>query len=107
MVRWIEISTFDTLPNNTYRRFEFNEFDVLVFREDNFVYAIQDLCTHDGAELCGGLYIDGEIECPRHGARFCIKTGQALSAPAYGHVTTYPIRISSGGVIELQLADAS
>lgn len=106
MSQWIEVSTLSTLANGTYERFEFNDFDVLIFREDDLVYAIQDLCTHDGAELCGGLYIDGEIECPRHGARFCIKTGQAVSAPAYGHVTTYPIRISPGGVIELQLDNA-
>jgi len=50
--------------------------------------------------------MNGEIECPRHGARFCVKTGQARSAPAYGQVSTFPIRINDDGVIELQLEDA-
>ena len=106
MSRWIEISTLNALTDGAYERFEFDDVDVLVFRKGDNVYAIEDLCTHDGAELCGGLYIDGEIECPRHGARFCVKTGQALSAPAYGQVSTFPIRISEDGVIELQVDDA-
>jgi Ferredoxin subunits of nitrite reductase and ring-hydroxylating dioxygenases len=62
----------------------------LVFREGDSLYAIEDKCTHDSAELCGGLYMSGEIECPTGGARFCIKTAQALSAPAYGAVSTFP-----------------
>ena len=91
--QWIEISTLAALADSAYERFEFEDIDVLVFREGSHVYAIEDLCTHDGAELCGTA-TDGEIECPRHGARFCIKTGQALSAPAYGQVSTLPIRVN-------------
>lgn len=105
MSQWIEIATIEALPDGTYERFQFDDRDVLVFREGDHFYAIEDLCTHDGAELCGGLYLDGEIECPRHGARFCIKTGQALSAPAYGSVATFPIRITDDGVVELNLED--
>ena len=103
MSQWIEISTLAALADSAYERFEFEDIDVLVFREGSHVYAIEDLCTHDGAELCGGLYMDGEIECPRHGARFCIKTGQALSAPAYGQVSTLPIRVNGLGAVEIQL----
>ena len=106
MSQWIEISTINALADGAYERFEFDDVDVLVFREGDHVFAIEDLCTHDGAELCGGLYMNGEIECPRHGARFCVKTGQALSAPAYGQVSTFPIRINDDGVIELQFEDA-
>ena len=47
--------------------------------------------------------MNGEIECPRHGARFCIKTGQALSAPAYGRISTLPIRVNDQGAVEIQL----
>ncbi|MGH8610107.1 MAG: ferredoxin, partial [Gammaproteobacteria bacterium] len=38
------------------------------------------------------------ITCPRHGARFCIKTGEALSPPAYEAVTTFPVRVEDGMV---------
>ena len=106
MSRRIRLSAIETLAGGAYERFELDEVDVLIFREGNDVFAIEDLCTHDGAELCGGLYMNGEIECPRHGARFCVKTGQALSAPAYGQVSTFPIRTNSDGIIELNLEDA-
>lgn len=106
MSQWVQVSTINAVADGGYERFEFDEVDVLIFREGNDVFAIEDLCTHDGAELCGGLYMNGEIECPRHGARFCVKTGQALSAPAYGQVSTFPIRTNSDGTIELNLEDA-
>lgn len=105
MSHWIGVSTMDQLADGSYERFEFDDVDVLVFREGDHLYAIEDKCTHDSAELCGGLYMNGEIECPRHGARFCVKTGQALSAPAYGAVSTFPIRINDDGVIEVALED--
>ena len=105
MSQWIEIAHLSALPDGEYERFAFTDVDVLVFREGDHLYAIEDLCTHDGAELCGGLYLNGEIECPRHGARFCVKTGQALSAPAYGAVSTFPIRITENGIVELALED--
>ena len=91
------------LIDGDYKRFEFDDIDVLLFREGGNLYAIEDLCTHDGTELCGGLYTNGEIECPRHGARFCVKTGQALSAPAYGQVSTFPVRVNDQGTVEIQL----
>lgn len=105
MSQWIEIAHLSALPDGAYERFEFDDVDVLVIREGDHLYAIEDLCTHDGAELCGGLYVNGEIECPRHGARFCVKTGKALSAPAYGAVATFPIRITDDGVVELALTE--
>lgn len=106
MSQWTQVSTLNTLADGAYERFEFEDVDILIFRENDNVYAIEDLCTHDSVELYGGLYINGTIECPRHGARFCVKTGLALSAPAYGQVSTFPIRISQDGVIELQLDGA-
>jgi len=106
MSQWVQVSTINAIADGGYERFEFDEIDVLIFREGNDVFAIEDLCTHDGAELSGGLYTNGESECPRHGARFCVKTGQALSAPAYGQVSTFPIRTNSDGTIELNLEDA-
>ena len=59
-----------------------------------------NLCSHDGAQLDGG--IEGEeIVCPRHGAHFSIKTGAALSAPAYEPIATFPVR-TQGGAIQIR-----
>lgn len=52
-------------------------------------YAIGDICTHDGAPLEGGELIGDQIECPRHGARFDVKSGKAMCLPAVTPVPTY------------------
>ncbi len=65
-------------------------------------YAIKDACTHDGGILgFGDLYGD-LIECPRHGARFDVKTGEAVTPPAIKPVQTYPVRVR-GEDVEVEL----
>ncbi len=71
---------------------------IAVFKLDGAFYAIEDVCTHDGGKLTGGCVENGVIICPRHGARFSIKTGEALSAPAYEPTATFPVRIENGMV---------
>ena len=66
------------------------------------IYAIDDVCTHDGGPLDQG-HLDGtQIECPRHGARFDVISGRALCLPAIRPVRTYPSRIS-GDTVEVDL----
>jgi 3-phenylpropionate/trans-cinnamate dioxygenase ferredoxin subunit len=69
--------------------------------EDGF-FAIDDLCSHDGGSLDQGELRGFEIECPRHGARFDVKTGKALCLPAVRGVRSYPTRLS-GGTIEVEV----
>ena len=66
------------------------------------LYAIDDQCTHDGGPLDQGKLDGREIECPRHGARFDVTTGRALSLPAVRPVKTYPVRVHAG-VVEVEL----
>ena len=69
---------------------------IAVVRSGGEYFAIEDLCTHDGAELTGGDVEGAEIICPRHGARFCLRTGQALSPPAYEPLRVFETKISDG-----------
>lgn len=71
---------------------------IAVFKLSDGYYAIEDVCTHDGGQLTGGCVEKDEIICPRHGARFSIKTGGALSAPAYESTYIFPLRIENGVV---------
>ncbi len=61
-------------------------------------FAVEDVCTHDGTPLGDGEVINEEIICPRHGARFCLRTGSALSPPAYEPLATFPVRVENGVV---------
>jgi 3-phenylpropionate/trans-cinnamate dioxygenase ferredoxin component len=66
---------------------------IAVARVDGAFFAIEDVCTHDGAELTGGAIEGMEIICPRHGARFSLRTGEALTPPAYEPVRVFATKI--------------
>ena len=69
---------------------------IAVARSGDDYFAIEDICTHDGAQLTGGAIEGTEIICPRHGARFCLRTGEALSPPAYEPVRVFATKIEGG-----------
>jgi 3-phenylpropionate/trans-cinnamate dioxygenase ferredoxin subunit len=69
---------------------------VAVARSGGEFFAVEDVCTHDGAELTGGAVEGAEIVCPRHGARFCLRTGAALTPPAYEPIRVYATKIDDG-----------
>ena len=71
---------------------------VAVFNIDGELYAIEDVCTHDGGELASGKLEGFEIECPRHGARFDVRNGAARCAPAYEPTARLPVKVESGAV---------
>ena len=75
---------------------DLNDIEVAVFNLAGEYYAIEDVCTHDGSEISTGCVYGHAIECPRHGARFDIRTGEVLEPPAYEPVRTFPVRIESG-----------
>lgn len=66
--------------------------------EDGKFYAIDDVCTHDGGPLGEGELFDCEIECPRHGARFDVRTGRVTALPAVFPVAAYPVTVENGEV---------
>lgn len=67
------------------------------------LYAIDDVCTHDGAPLDQGELDGAAIECPRHGARFDVRTGLVVALPAVMPVRTYPVRVQNGAIeIEIE-----
>jgi nitrite reductase/ring-hydroxylating ferredoxin subunit len=72
---------------------------VAVFNLDGEFRAIDDTCTHAESSLAEGYVEDGAVECILHFARFCIRTGAALSAPAVDPVRTYPVKVEDGVVL--------
>lgn len=68
-------------------------------RVEGQLYAVQDLCTHDGGPLGEGEVIGDLIECPRHGARFDLKTGAAVTLPAVVPVKTFPVKAAGEEIL--------
>jgi 3-phenylpropionate/trans-cinnamate dioxygenase ferredoxin subunit len=95
---WIDVAAAGDIAPGNYEIAETDEHVVAVFNVDGELYAIEDVCTHDGEELTGGPVEGDQIICPRHGARFCLRSGKALTAPAYEDLPTYPVRIKDGRI---------
>ncbi len=71
---------------------------IALFNVAGTLYAIDDVCTHDGGPLADGNLTGCEIECPRHGARFDVRTGKALCMPAIEPVTTHEVIVQGDEV---------
>lgn len=73
---------------------------IAVFNLDGDLYALEDQCSHEDFELSAGRFdpLSGEIECVLHGARFDVRNGRALCAPAYEPVARFPVKVEDGGV---------
>jgi 3-phenylpropionate/trans-cinnamate dioxygenase ferredoxin subunit len=96
MSDWVTVATSGELEPGCSRVVDLNGTAIAVFNLDGEYHAIEDMCTHDGGELAGGKVEGGWIECVRHGARFCIRTGAVVLGPAFAPVAKFPVRVESG-----------
>lgn len=97
--RWIDVAAADDVPPNGHRVYEVEGRFVAVYDIAGERFAIEDRCTHDGNPLADGPVEGFELICPRHGARFCLRTGAALSPPAYEPVMTFALAVRDGRLV--------
>jgi 3-phenylpropionate/trans-cinnamate dioxygenase ferredoxin subunit len=97
-VNWIDACAVSGLEEGKTVSIPVGRRMIAVAHAQGRFFAIEDVCTHDGAALTGGEIEGTEIVCPRHGARFCLKTGDALTPPAYEPVRVFETKIESGRV---------
>src|SRR5262245_33634125 len=97
---WLPIAPAASIRPGDFAQSEVHGILVAVFNVGGEFYAIGDGCTHAGGGLTGGAVEDDVVICPRHGARVCLRTGAALSPPAYEPVKTYETRVTEG-VVEI------
>lgn len=95
------VSPKDEFEAGSYKTVFAANTNIAVFSLGEEFFAIEDVCTHDGGQLTGGEIEGDEVICPRHGARFCVKDGEALTPPAFEDVETFDIEIQEGNVYVL------
>ncbi len=93
---WTKVCALQDLAPGSHCVVDMDGADAAVFNVEGEILSIEDVCTHDGAELTGGLVKGCEVICPRHGSRFCLRTGEALTPPAYESTAVFPVRIEDG-----------
>ena len=95
MAEWIDVAPLSELQAGGRKVVHSEIGPIAVFNLAGELFAIEDVCTHDGGELASGVCEGDQIICPRHGARFNIRTGKVLSPPAFEDIETFPTRIEN------------
>jgi 3-phenylpropionate/trans-cinnamate dioxygenase ferredoxin subunit len=73
--------------------------DVALCNVGGEIYAVANVCTHDGGPLGEGHLLGDEIECPRHGARFNVRTGQVKSLPAIIPIPIFKVKVEGDDIL--------
>ena len=98
MAKFIKVGKTSDLAPGEKMLVEYEDEDVGVFNIEGQFYAISDVCTHDGGPLVEGVLAGDQIICPRHGARFNVKTGEQ-TMPAYIPVPLYQVKIEGDDIL--------
>jgi 3-phenylpropionate/trans-cinnamate dioxygenase ferredoxin subunit len=97
--KFVKVCSENEIAEDSIKNFDVDGKSIALAKYDGRIYAVDDVCTHDGGDLGGGDVVDGQVQCPRHGARFDLKTGEATQMPAVIGIETYRVKIEDGDVM--------
>jgi 3-phenylpropionate/trans-cinnamate dioxygenase ferredoxin subunit len=92
-VEFVPIATVSDLPDGERLFVEIDDRELVVFNIAGDYFAIGDVCSHDDGPLGEGEVEGHDVICPRHGARFDIRSGSVTALPAVVDIPAYPIRV--------------
>ena len=92
-LEFIDVASTSELSNGERIVLSVDGETIAVFNIAGTYYAISDVCSHDDGPVAEGELSEFELECPRHGARFDLQTGKALTLPAVVDIPAYPVRV--------------
>ena len=101
MSDFIKVAKTSEVPTGRVKVVVVGDRRIALCNVDGEFFAIDDICTHDGGPLDQGEMEGDVIECPRHGARFSVRTGKVLALHAVKPLNTYPLRVEGS---EIQVA---
>jgi len=98
VAEFVKVARVEDIPPGGRLWYDFEEETVVIFNVGGEFYCIADVCTHDGGPLEDGELEGYEVECPRHGARFDIRSGAAVAMPAVTPVESFEVKVEEGWV---------
>jgi len=96
---FVTVAKMKDIPLGRVRIVEIGDKEVALCNVNGAVFAIANVCTHDDGPLGEGRLLGDEIECPRHGARFCVRTGEVRSLPASVPVPALAVKVEGDKVL--------
>src|SRR3989344_910295 len=99
MEDFIKVASENQITDGSIRPFKVNGVALAIANLDGQFYAIADVCTHDGGDLGEGEVVDGCcVECPRHGGKFDLKTGDVTGPPPTVKIKTYEVKLEGDDI---------
>ena len=98
MSEYITVASVGEIADGSMRLVEVDDRLVILSRIGDDYYCIDDICTHDGGTLSDGPHEGCEIACPRHGAKFDLRNGRALSMPATQDTVSHQVKVEDESI---------
>jgi 3-phenylpropionate/trans-cinnamate dioxygenase ferredoxin subunit len=98
MSDFVHVAKLSEIPDPGRLVVEVDERLIVLFHVAGEVFALDDVCTHDDGPLGEGELVDHTIACPRHGAKFDIRDGRALTMPATRPTVAHQVRVEAGEI---------
>jgi len=95
---FVRVANAASFPDPGRELVEVEDQLVVLLKVSGEFFALDDVCTHDGGPLSDGDLEDHTIACPRHGAKFDIRTGAALTMPATQATRSHEVKVENGEV---------
>lgn len=99
-----KVAKISDIEEGKIKSFETRYATIAITRFQNKILAFEDVCSHDGEAISNGMLDGCIVTCPRHFAKFDLKSGKPLCMPATESISVYPVRVS-GDDIEVDLED--
>ena len=99
MSEFIKVANISEVADGAKLLVEADDRLVILFRIGDDYFCIDDVCTHDGGTLSDGDLEGCEIECPRHGARFDVRTGKAMCMPATQNTLAHEVKVDGEDIL--------
>ncbi len=97
---WVRVATTADVPENGIFAVRVGEREIALYHLPGGEFrATDNVCTHEYAQLSDGWLENGEIECPLHAARFDVRTGKALCAPADVDLPVFDVRVEGADLL--------
>ena len=98
MSEFVKVARTSEVPDPGKLLVEVDDEIVVLFHVDGEWFALDDVCTHDGGPLSEGSLENHHIACPRHGAKFDIRSGDALTMPATTATNAHEVKVEGDDV---------
>lgn len=98
MSEFVKVAKVLDVPEGEMKSFNVKGKGVALCHTAEGFFAVADLCTHDDGPLADGFLDGDQVECPRHGARFSVKTGEVLCLPAVVPIPRYEVKVEGDDI---------